>query len=174
VPKTKRKRAPGAGRPRIDPRGSVIAQIRFTQKDWAAIESLVERRGTSAAQEVRGAVRFWLRLQEQPGNHVGALMLLASVLTQRIEALAGKRWNEDAIAGTAVAKGLKQIVEHFAPVTSERLPPVLDNAPNQIITMVETLNPGGNIPPEMYGENWVLLAQIISDLGMRNIERKRS
>jgi hypothetical protein len=40
--------------------------------------------------------------------------------------------------------------------------------------MVETLDPDGNIPPEMYGENWVLLAQIISDLGMRNIERKQS
>src|SRR5262245_64534968 len=109
MPKTKRKRRPGAGRPPIDRQGSVIAQVRFTQDDWKRIEALATKHKgnaskSNASKEIRAAVHYWLRLLEKPKMHIGALICFIALLVRRIEAHNVEKWVEDPATGVAVAK----------------------------------------------------------------------
>jgi hypothetical protein len=170
MPKTKRKRRPGAGRPPIDRQGSVIAQVRFTQDDWKAIEALASKHKSNASKEIRAAVHYWLRLLEKPKMHVGALICFIAILVRRIEARTGKKWLEDPATGVAVAKLTEQLIFHFAPTPAEPLtvPFKLESIVGELITVAENLAPRPGVPemrPELFGDEWVVLARIVKDMG---------
>src|SRR5215813_13328813 len=166
MPKTKRKRRPGAGRPPIDRQGSVIAQVRFTQDDWKAIEALASKHKSNASKEIRAAVHYWLRLLEKPKMHIGALICFIALLVRRIEAHTGKKWLEDPATGVAVAKLTEQLIFHFAPTPAKPLtvPPELESIVGELITVAENLSPRPGVPemrPELFGDEWAVLARIV-------------
>lgn len=174
MPKTKRKRRPGAGRPPIDRQGSVIAQVRFTQDDWKRIEALASKHASNgksnASKEIREAVCYWLRLLEKPKMHIGALTSFIAILVRRIEARTGKKWLEDPATGVAVAKLTERLIFHFAPTPAEPLtvPPELESIVGELITIAENLSPRPGVPkmqPELFGDEWVVLARIVDALG---------
>ena len=172
MPKTKRR--PGAGRAPIDRQGSVIAQVRFTQDDWKAIEALASKHKSNAksnvSKEIRAAVLYWLRLLRKPEMHIGALTCFIAILVRRIEARTGKRWLEDPATGVAAAKLTERLIFHFAPTPVEPLtvPPELESVVGELITIAENLFPRPGVSemrPELFGDEWVVLARIIEDLG---------
>src|SRR5262249_1312132 len=170
MPKTKRKRRPGAGRPPIDRQGSVIAQVRFTQADWKAIEGLALKHKSNASKEIRTAVHYWLRLLEKPKLHIGALICFIAILVRRIEARSKKKWLEDPTTGVSVAKLTERLIFHFArtPAKPLTVPPELESIFLQLITIAENLSPLPGvpvIPPELLGDEWAVLARIVKDLG---------
>jgi len=175
MPKLKRKRRPGAGRPPIDRQGSVIAQVRFTQDDWKAIEALASKHKGNASKsnvskEIRAAVHYWLRLLEKPKMHVGALTCFIALLVRRIEARTGKKWLEDPATGVAVAKLTEQLIFHFAPTPAEPLTvsAELESIVGELITIAENLSPRPGVPemrPELFGDEWAVLARIVKDMG---------
>jgi len=170
MPGPKRKRRPGAGRPPIDRQGAVIAQVRFTQEDWKAIEELASKHNTNASREIREGVHYWLRLLEKPKLHVGALTCFIAILIRRIEARTRKKWHEDAATGLAVAKLVEKLIFHFAPTPAEppTVPPEIENIVGELITIGENLSPRPGVPemrPELFGDEWVALARIVKDLG---------
>ena len=170
MPKAKRKRRPGAGRPPIDRQGSVIAQVRFTQADWKAIEGLALKHKSNASKEIRTAVHYWLRLLEKPELHIGALICFIAILVRRIEARTNKKWLEDPATGVVVAKLTERLIFHFAPTPAKPLtvPPELESIVLELITIAENLSPRPGVPeirPELFGDEWVVLARIIRDLG---------
>jgi hypothetical protein len=157
------------GRPKIDPEG-VVTQVRFPKDSWDGITRLAAKHNSSAAKEIRHAVRFWLNKQlNKPANHVGALATLISLLVQQIEKRTGKKWNEDALTGAAVAKAVDLLIFHFAPtkLPPPEIPRELESVPGELIAIAESLRPGfwENMHPEMLGDEWVLLARIINDVG---------
>src|SRR5262249_28248421 len=125
MPKTKRKRRPGAGRPPIDRQGSVIAQVRFTQDDWKRIEALASKHTSNgksnASKQIRTAVRYWLRLLHKPEMHIGALTCLIAILVRRIEARTGKTWLNDPATGAAVREAVGRLIGSLAPRAKEGL-----------------------------------------------------
>src|SRR5262245_36617423 len=175
MPTTKRKRRPGAGRPPIDRRGSVIAQVRFTQDDWKAIEASASKNKGNASKsnvskEIRTAVHYWLRLLEKPKRHVGVLICFIAILVRRIEAHTGKKWLEDPATGVAVAKLTERLIFHFAPTPAKPLtvPPELESIVGELVTIAENLSPRPGvreIRPELFGDEWEVLARIVQDLG---------
>jgi hypothetical protein len=170
MPKTKRKRRPGAGRPPIDRQGSVIAQVRFTRDDWKAIEVLVSKHKSNASKEIRAAVHYWLRLLEKPKMHIGVLTCFIALLVRRIEARTGKTWLEDPVTGVVVAKLTERLIFHFAPTPAEPLtvPPELESIVGELITIAESLSPRPGVPempPELLGDEWAVLARIVKDMG---------
>jgi hypothetical protein len=166
----KQKRRPGAGRPPIDRQGSVVAQVRFTRDDWKAIEALVSKHKSNASKEIRAAVHYWLRLLEKPQMHIGALTCFIAILVRRIEAHTGKKWLEDSVTGVAVAKLVERLIFHFAPTPAEPLTisSELENVVGELITIAENLSPRPGVPemhPELFGNEWVVLARIVKDMG---------
>jgi hypothetical protein len=166
----KRKRRPGAGRPPIDKQGSVIAQVRFTQDDWKAIDALASEYRGNVSKEIRAAVHYWLRLLEKPQRHVGALICFIAILVRRIEARTGKTWLGDPVTGAAVCKEIERLIFHFAPTPAKpvTIPPDIESITGQLITIAENLHPRPGVPemrPELFGDEWVVLARIVKDLG---------
>jgi hypothetical protein len=167
---TKRKRAPGAGRPPIDRRGSVIAQVRFTRDDWERIGRLAKKHGRDASKEIREAVHYWGRLLQKPERHIGVLICLIAILVRRIEARTGKKWIDDPVTGTYVCKLVEQLIFHFAPTPAEQVavPPDIESIVFELITILENLLPPPGVPEvpaELFGEEWATLALIAKDLG---------
>jgi hypothetical protein len=170
MPETKRKRRPGAGRPPVDRQGAVIAQVRFKQDDWKAIEAQALKHKSNVSREIRAAVHHWVRLLEKPALHVGALICFVAILVRRVEARTGKKWLEDPLTGAAVAKLTESLIFHFAPTPAEPLtvPPELENIVGELITVAENLSPRPGVPemrPELFGDEWAVLARIVNDLG---------
>ena len=170
MPKAKRKRRPGAGRPPIDRQGSVIAQVRFTQDDWKAIKALASKHKSNPSKEIRAAVHYWGRLLEKPERHVGVLICFIAILVRRIEARTGKRWLDDPVTGAAVAKLTERLIFHLAPTPAKPLTVSsdLESIVGELITIAENLSPRPGVPelrPELFGEEWVVLARIVKDMG---------
>jgi hypothetical protein len=175
MPKTKRKRRPGAGRPPIDRQGSVIAQVRFTQDDWKAIEA---RASGNASKEIRAAVHYWLRLLEKPKMHVGVLICSIAILVRRIEAHTGKTWLSDPATGAAVREEVSRLIECFIP--KEKKPPAispeLQRITQDLIVIFTHLCQEPELTPVHAGDDWAALAAIAKDLGpalLRNLDRTR-
>jgi hypothetical protein len=168
MPKTKRK--PGAGRPRIDPEGAAIVQVRIPQDAWKRLVALVEEHQSDVSKEVRAAIRYWVRLLVKPERHVGALTVFISILIRRIEAATGKRWVDDPVTGAAVGKLVEQLILHFAPTPTEpvNVPPTVDQIAGQMISIAENLHPRPGVPgidAALFGDEWAVLALLIKDLG---------
>ena len=165
----KRRRRPGAGRKRLDPKGSVVAPVRFTQDDWKNIKRLALKNGRDASKEVRAAVHYWLRLLEKPEQHIGALICLIAILVRRIEARSGRKWMEDPATGTFVREGIEQLIFHFAPTPAKpvTVPSDIASIPGELITIAENLHPQHwpVLPPPLLGGDWDVLALIVRDLG---------
>jgi hypothetical protein len=177
MPEAKRKRRPGAGRPPIDRQGSVIAQVRFTQDDWKAIEVLASKHHKSnVSKEIRAAVHYWLRLLEKPKLHVGALICLIAILIRRIEAHTGHKWFDDPVTGTAVREEIGRLIDGFVPVTKERpvVPPELRQIARDLIVITAHLYREPQLSLALSGDDWAVLALIAKDLGptlLRNLDK---
>jgi len=167
MPKTKRKRRPGAGRPPIDRQGSVIAQVRFTQDDWKAIEALASKHKSNASKEIRAAVHYWLRLLEKPKMHVGALICFIAILVRRIEARTGKTWLSDPATGAAVREEVGRLIECFIPEEEE--PPIISpefrQTTQDLIVIFAHLCREPELAPVHAEDDWGVLAVIAKDLG---------
>jgi hypothetical protein len=168
--KLKQKRRPGAGRPPIDRQGTAIAQVRFTQDDMKALEALASENGSNVSKEIRAAVHYWLRLLEKPARHIGALICFIAILVRRIEARTGKTWLNDPATGAAVCREIERLVFHYAPTPTDPvvIPPEIENITGELITIAENLVPRPGVPemrPELFGDEWVVLARIVKDLG---------
>jgi hypothetical protein len=166
----KRKRRPGAGRPPIDRRGSVIAQVRFSRDDWEAVTRLASKHRRDASKEIRAAVHHWIRRRERPDQHVGALTCLIEILVRRIEARTGRKWIEDPATGTFVREGIERLISHFAltPTEPVTVPPEIEGIPGELITIAENLYPHPGVPEvpsALLGDEWEVLALIVKDLG---------
>jgi hypothetical protein len=168
---TKRKRAPGAGRPPIDRRGSIIAQVRFTREQWEEISRLASKHGRkNVSKEIRDAVRYWNRLLQKPDQATGALICLIAILVRRIEARTGKKWIEDPATAVFVRGGVESLIAHFAPAASAPVvvPPEIAGIPGELIVVAENLYPRPGVPEiqaELFGDEWTALARIVRDLG---------
>jgi hypothetical protein len=165
-----RKRALGAGRKPLHPDGSDTVVLRIEPNLLDKIGRLAKKHGRDRSKEIRAAVRHWLQLYEKPAWHVSALTCLIAILMRRIEAHTGKRWLDDPITGAAVHQQIERLIYHFAPTPAEPvvIPPELDGVVWQLITIAENLHPRPGvpeIPAEVFGEEWVVLARIIQDLG---------
>src|SRR5215831_2869072 len=167
MPKTKRKRRPGAGRPPIDRQGSVIAQVRFTQDDWKAIEALASKHKSNASKKIRAAVHYWLRLLEKPKMHVGALICFIAILVRRIEARTGKTWLSDPATGAAVREEVSRLIECFIPEEKEppAISPELRQITQDLIVIFAHLCQEPELAPVHAGDDWGALAVIAKDLG---------
>jgi hypothetical protein len=172
MPKTKRKRRPGAGRPPIDRQGSVIAQVRFTQDDWKRIEALASKHTTNgkgnASKEVRTAVRYWLRLLHKPEMHIGALTCFIAILVRRIEARTGKTWLSDPVTGAAVREEIGVLINSLAPEAKKGLviSPELRNIARDLIVIIAHLYQDPRLSFALSGDDdWAALAVIAKDLG---------
>jgi hypothetical protein len=166
----KRKRRPGGGRKPIDPQGAVIAPVRFTQNDWKAIESLASKHKSNASKEIRAAVHYWIRLLEKPQKHIGGLICFIAILVRHIEARTRKTWLTDAATGAAVAREIEQLIFHYAPTPAKPvvIPSDIGNIVWELISIAENLRPRPGVPelqPELLGDDWVVLARIVEDLG---------
>jgi hypothetical protein len=166
----KSKRKPGPGRPPIDPEGVAVVQVRIPQDDWKRITDLVAEHGNDTSKEIRAAIRHWTRLLEKPKRHVGALTTFISILIRRIEAATGKRWVDDPVTGAALVKLVRQLIEHFAPATTETvtIPPAVDQIVGQMISIAENLQPRPGVPEidaALFGDEWAVLALLVKDLG---------
>jgi hypothetical protein len=167
MPKTKRKRRPGAGRPPIDRQGSVIAQVRFTQDDWKGIEAFASKHKSNASKEIRAAVHYRLRLLEKPKMHVGVLMCVIAILVRRIEARTGKTWLNDPATGAAVREEVGRLIECFIPEVKEppAILPELQQITNDLIATIAHLCREPQLAPVHAGNDWEVLARITTDLG---------
>ena len=102
--------------------------------------------------------------------HVGALTCFIALLVRRIEARTGKKWLEDPATGVAVAKLTEQLIFHFAPTPAEPLTvsAELESIVGELITIAENLSPRPGVPemrPELFGDEWAVLARIVKDMG---------
>ena len=165
-----RKRRPGAGRKPLDRQGSVVVPVRFPREDWKAIKGLAAKGGKGASNEIRAAVHHWMRMFEKPALHNGALICLIAILVRRIEARTGRKWTEDAATGTFVREGVESLIFHFAPTSVEQLtaPPDIASIAGELITITENLAPRPGVPEmpsDLLGDEWAVLAMIVKDLG---------
>jgi hypothetical protein len=173
----RRKRRAGAGRKPLDPKGSVVAPVRFTADDWKDIKRLASRNGRDASKEVRAAVHYWLRLLEKPQRHTGALICLIAILVRRIEARTDRKWHEDAATGAAVREEVGRLIESFAPVAKKRLVvrPDLRQITHDLIVITAHLFRDPQLAPVLSGDDdWAALAMIAKDLGpalLRSIDK---
>jgi hypothetical protein len=159
-----------AGRPSIDPKGTIIAQVRLSRDDWRRIKSLAAKKKTDASKEIRAAVQHWGRLFEKPELHVSALTCLIAILVRGVEGRTGRKWIEDPATGAYVRKLVDGLIFHFAPSAVEPLtaPPDIAGIVGEMITLAENLYPRPGVPevrPELFGDDWAALARIIKDLG---------
>jgi hypothetical protein len=164
------KRRRRAGRKPLDPRGSVIAPVRFTRADWADIKRLAKKHRRDASKEIRAAVHYWARLLEKPSQHVGALICLIAILVRRMEARTGQKWIDDPMTGAAVREGVERLIFHFAPTPTKPLvvPPEIAGMTGELITIAEGFYPWPGVPEvpaAVFGDEWAMFASIIKDLG---------
>jgi hypothetical protein len=167
MPTKPKRRRPGAGRPPIDRRGSVIAQVRFTQDDWKAIEDLASKHDSDASKEIRAAVHYWIRLLEKPQRHIGALICFIAILVRQIEAHTGKTWLTDPATGAAVREEVGRLIASLAPAAKEPLvvSPELRQIAYDLIRITANLFKEPQLAPVLAGDNWAALAVIAKDLG---------
>jgi len=166
----KRRRRPGAGRKPLDPQGSVVVPVRFTQDDWKDIKRLAKKHRGDASKEIRAAVHYWFRLLKKPERHTAALTCLIWILVQRIESRTGRKWTDDPTTGAAVRDGVERLIFHFAPTPVEpvTVPPDIAGVTGELIAITENLYPRPGVPElpsALLGDEWAALALIVKDLG---------
>jgi hypothetical protein len=155
----------------------VIAQVRFTQDDWKAIEDLASKHESNASKEIRAAVHYWIRLLEKPQRHVGALICFIAILVRQIEAYTGKTWLTDPATGAAVREEVGRLIASLAPVAKEGLvvSPELRQIARDLIVIVAHLYQTPRPALALSGDDdWAALAMIAKDLGpalLRNVDK---
>jgi len=163
----KRKRRPGGGRKPIDPRGAVIAPVRFTKDDWEAIDRAGKTFGLKRSQVIRTAVQYWLQWTQYPYLHVAWLTCLITILVKRIEERSGRKWIADPETAAAVRKEIGILIECLAPPAKEGLTvsPELRNIARDLIVITMHLYREPQLPPVHAGDDWAVLALIAKKLG---------
>jgi hypothetical protein len=173
----KRKRRPGGGRKPIDPRGAVIAPVRFTRDEWEAINRVGKEFGLKRSRVIRVAVQYWLGLTQYPQRHVAALTYLITILIKKIEARTRRKWIADPVTSAALREELGVLIDSLAPAAKERpvVPPELRQIARDLIVIVAHLFQEPRPTLALSGDDdWAALAVIAKDLGpalLRNVDK---
>jgi hypothetical protein len=125
----KRKRAPGAGRPRkaeADKKGSAFT-TRITAETRRALEVSARKHRRSLSQEAEAGLRDYLKKPagEKRNRAIGAIV---GNLAQGIEQQTGKSWRTDVFTSMALRYAIEAVLFHFAPGTEETpaIPPAVE------------------------------------------------
>jgi predicted transcriptional regulator len=147
-------RAKGAGRKPLDPRGSNIVPVRLPADLQQDIERLAKKRGKKRSDVIRSALRHYVgRFQIRTG-HTEALTCAIALLADRVEAVTGRKWIEDAVTAKALREQTERLIFHFAPTPAKpvAVPPEADVV-GFIITMIENAVPTGGLPPVTFSDD---------------------
>jgi hypothetical protein len=127
------------GRKRLHPDGSDVVVLRIEPDLLSKIGRLEKKYGRNRSEEIRAALRFWVGLHRTDTQHVGELTTLIEMLVHDIERHTGKRWTNDPLTGTAVRKGVDDLIFHLAPTPSEPLtvPPEISDIVTFLIMRYE-------------------------------------
>jgi predicted transcriptional regulator len=116
----KRKRAPGAGRPRkaeTDKKGATFT-TRISWETRRGLDEAAKKHKRSVSLEAEVALRHYLKKPEgAPRNR--ALASIVANLAEGIEAQTGKSWRTDIFTSMAVRYAIEAVLFHFAPGTTE-------------------------------------------------------
>jgi hypothetical protein len=125
----KRKRAPGAGRPRkaeADKKGSAFT-TRITAETRRALEVSARKHRRSLSQEAEAGLRDYLKKPagEKRNRAIGAIV---GHLAQGIEQQTGKSWRTDVFTSMALRYAIEAVLFHFAPGTEKTpaIPPAVE------------------------------------------------
>jgi hypothetical protein len=125
----KRKRAPGAGRPRkaeADKKGSAFT-TRITAETRRALEASARKHHRSLSQEAEAGLRDYLK---KPAGEARNRAIAAIIfgLAERIEQQTGKSWRTDVFTSMALRYSVEAVLTHFSPGTEENpaIPPAVE------------------------------------------------
>jgi len=125
----KRKRAPGAGRPRkaeADKKGSAFT-TRITAETRRALEASARKHRRSLSQEAEAGLRDYLKKPAgEPRNR--AIAAITGNLAEGIERETGQSWRTDVFTSMALRYAVEAVLFHFAPGTEETpaIPPAVE------------------------------------------------
>jgi hypothetical protein len=125
----KRKRAPGAGRPRKaeeDKKGAVFT-TRITHETRRALEASARKHRRSLSQEAEAGLRDYLKKPVGEARN-RAIAAIVGNLAEGIEQQTGKSWRTDVFTSMALRYAIEAVLFHFAPGTEENpaIPPAVE------------------------------------------------
>jgi hypothetical protein len=134
----KRKRAPGAGRPRkaeTDKKGATFT-TRISPETRRALEEAAKKHNNrSISQEAEIALRHYLKKPEGAPRNL-ALAQVIGLLAEGIEQQTGKSWRTDVFTSMALRYAIEIVLFQFAPGTEEN-PTIPDAVEKQAAKMPE-------------------------------------
>src|SRR5262249_5517630 len=92
---------------------------------------LAKRRKRTASQELREAIRYWIRCFRKTALHTEALGHMVALVAESVENATGRRWIDDPFTAEAVRRDVEFLVYHFGafgPNVPAEVPPKVEAA----------------------------------------------